>query len=113
MGRIDLLVLAAGVSAHSMFDDLPLDIFDKVMKINLYGYVYLTKYALPYLYKTEGQILIISSISGSIPLPMRTHYCASKYAVTGFFCSLRHEVADRGVSITIAYPPTVTGTGFR
>lgn len=54
MGKIDILVLAAGVSAHSMFDDLPLDVFNKVMEINLYGYVYLTKYGLPHLYKSQG-----------------------------------------------------------
>ena len=83
--RIDILVLSAGVSAHSFFVDLPdMKVFKSVFETNLYGYVYLTRHALPYLKKQKGQIVAISSVTGSFPLPLRSHYSASKAAVNAF-----------------------------
>ena len=55
------------------------------MRINFYANVFLTKHALPHLRKSGGQILVISSISGKFGLPERSAYCASKFALTGFF----------------------------
>ncbi len=66
----------------------------------------LLRYALPYLKKTFGQIVVMSSFSGEIGLIYRTAYCSSKFAVTGFFESLRMEVQDH-IHITIICPPTV------
>ena len=65
------------------------------------------RYAFDALKKSKGQILVISSASGEVGLPMRTAYCASKFAVTGFFESLRIETRDSGVDITIVCPPSV------
>ena len=61
------------------------------MKTNFYANVYLTRYALSYLRKTQGFIIVISSISGKLGLPERSAYCASKFALNGFFESLRTE----------------------
>lgn len=55
------------------------------MKTNFYVNVNLTKYALPYLRNVNGRIMVISSLSGKFGLPLRTAYCASKFALTGFF----------------------------
>lgn len=49
------------------------------------------RYALPHLKKTRGQIAVMSSYSGEVGLIYRTAYCASKFAVTGFFEALRME----------------------
>lgn len=88
--RLDLLVLNAGVNAHAKFSQLKeLNVFDKLMKTNFYANLYLTKYALPSLRKTKGKIVVISSASGKFGLPERSAYCASKFALTGFFESLR------------------------
>ncbi len=59
------------------------------MKTNFYANVHLTKLALPYLKRTNGSIIAISSLSGKFGLPSRSAYCASKFALTGFFESLR------------------------
>lgn len=56
---------------------------------------------------SKGQILVISSVSGEVGCPMRTAYCASKFAVTGFFEALRIETEGSGVTITIVCPPSV------
>ena len=85
-GKINYLVLNAGVNAHFHFSELnDLSLYEKVMKTNFYANVYLTKYALPYLRKTQAQIIVISSISGKLGLPERSAYCASKFALSGFF----------------------------
>ena len=66
---------------------------------------------MPYLKKSRGQIAVLSSYSGEIGLTYRTAYCASKFAVTGFFEALRMEMKDH-VAITIICPITVA-TEFR
>lgn len=62
---------------------------------------------MPHLNKSSGQIIVLSSLSGEIGLPYRTAYCSSKFAVTGFFESLRIEQDTPKVSITILCPPSV------
>ena len=81
------------------------------METNFYGYVTLTHAALPYVRKSKGSIVCVNSISGLIGLPFRTHYCASKFAVRGFFESLAVEEPD--VNILNVYPQTMTGTALR
>ena len=75
------------------------------MKTNVYANVYLTKYALPALRKNESHIVVISSLSGKFGLPDRSAYCASKFALTGFFEALRTE--EDKISITMVYPTSI------
>lgn len=112
-GGIDILVLCAGVGAHQLFKEVTsLESYQRLMKTNFFGYLYCTFYALNYLKESKGQILVVSSISGEIGLPFRTAYCASKFAVTGFFEALRTELDRDNVAITIVCPPSVK-TKFR
>jgi short-subunit dehydrogenase len=105
-GRIDILVLNAGISAHFEFNShVNTDIYKKLMDTNFYGYLYPTKYAWSYLKESQGQIIVISSISGELGLPGRSAYCASKFAVMGFFESLRMD--DPHLDITIICPPSI------
>ena len=53
--------------------------------VNYYGYLYCVYYALRHLKKAKGQIVVISSVSGELGLPLRTGYCASKFAVNGMY----------------------------
>ena len=108
LGGLDLLVLCAGIAAHILFSNVEsLDIYEKLMQTNYFGYVYCTFYAFPHLRKAHGQILVVSSISGEIGLPYRSAYCGSKFAVTGFFESLRSEIDHNEIAITIVCPPSV------
>jgi short-subunit dehydrogenase len=107
-----MLILNAGISAHALFEEVPdMQVFHQLMNTNFFGYVYPTKYALPYLKETHGQIVVMSSYSGEVGICYRSGYCASKFAVTGFFESLRMEIGDK-IDITIICPITVE-TSFR
>lgn len=103
-GSLDVLICNAGVSMRSMFEDVDLEVLHKVMKINFWGMVYATKFALPHILKSKGSIVGISSIAGYRGLPARTGYSASKFAMHGFLESLRTEVLKKGVHILLACP---------
>jgi short-subunit dehydrogenase len=118
-GKIDILILCAGISAHSLFEDFTdMAPFRKVVETNLLGCAYPTKYALKYMKKDlgddmsrKGHIVVLSSFSGEFGVWYRSSYCASKFAVNGFFESLRMELEDK-IDITVVCPITVQ-TEFR
>jgi short-subunit dehydrogenase len=84
------------------------------MRVNFFGSVYCTHFALPYLKTTQGRLVGVSSLRGKFPSATADGYGASKHAMAGFFDSLRIEVADSGVSVTMIYPGWVsTGIGRR
>ncbi len=111
-GRLDVLVCNAGVSMRALFSDLDIDVFEQVMKINFFGALYATKFALPHILKSKGSIIAISSINGWRGTPARTAYTASKFAMQGFYEALRTEVMKQGVHIMVVCP-SFTGTNIR
>jgi short-subunit dehydrogenase len=109
-GGIDCLVNNAGVSAQALFDQVqPADLhwYQELMTVNLWGSVWCTHAALPHLKRSRGQIVAVSSLAGLVGVPGRTAYCATKFAMTGFFEALRVELAASGVAVTLAYPGVV------
>ena len=112
-GGIDVLVNNAGISMWARFEDIEdLSILERIMQVNYMGAVYCTRHALPYLRSARGVLVGISSLAGRTGVPTRTGYSASKHAMTGFFDSLRIELADSGVAVTMIYPGFVA-TGIR
>lgn len=104
-GRIDTLINNAGISMHARFDQLSdVHAVDRITRINYFGSVYCTWYALPYLKRSHGRIVGVSSITGKNGVPTRTLYAATKHAMAGFFDSLRIELERDGVAVTMVYP---------
>jgi len=103
-GKIDVLINNAGISMRAIFNDMDLDVLEKVMAINFYGTVYCTKYALPHILKNKGSVVGVSSIAGYVGLPARTGYSASKYAMQGFLDALRTENLKTGLHVMVACP---------
>lgn len=101
---IDVLINNAGISMRAILEELDISVIEKVMKVNFFGTVYCTKYALPYILKTKGSVVGISSIAGYKGLPARTAYSASKFAMQGFLESLRIENLKKGLHVLIACP---------
>ncbi|MGL5390329.1 MAG: SDR family oxidoreductase, partial [Shewanella sp.] len=107
-GRLDILINNAGMTMWSRFDELSqLSVLEEVMRVNYLGPAYLTHAALPYLKASQGQIVVVSSVAGLTGVPTRSGYAASKHAVIGFFDSLRIELADAGVAVTVICPDFV------
>jgi len=112
-GRLDTLVNNAGASMWARFEDIEdMSILQRIMQVNYMGAVYCTRHALPHLRASRGRIVGISSLAGRVGVPTRTGYSASKHAMTGFFDSLRIELAESGVTVTMIYPGFVA-TGIR
>ena len=114
-GRVDTLINNAGFGNAARFEALhDLTLFEKVIQVNFMGSVYCTHYALPFLKETRGRLVGISSLRGKFPSATADGYGASKHAMAGFFDSLRIELADSGVSVTMIYPGWVsTGISSR
>jgi short-subunit dehydrogenase len=107
-GRIDILVNNAGMSAHALFGEVrDLGWNEELMRINHWGSVWCTHAALPHLETARGRIVAVASLAGLVGVPGRTAYSATKFAMAGFFESLRIELAPIGVSVTVAYPGVV------
>jgi short-subunit dehydrogenase len=109
-GRIDALINNAGMSAHALFEEVraeDLGWYEQLMRVNLWGSVWCTHAALPFLKQSRGSIVAVSSLAGLVGVPGRTAYSATKFAMTGFFEALRTELKSAGVSVTTAYPGVV------
>ncbi len=103
-GKIDVLINNAGISMRALFNEMKIEVFEQVMNINFMGTVYCTHYAINHILKQKGSVVGISSIAGLAPLPARTAYSASKYAMFGFLSTLRVENRKRGLHVLIAHP---------
>lgn len=103
-GGVDVLICNAGISMRALFDDVDLAVLHKLMDVNFWGCVNCAKYALPYLQRSHGSLVGVSSVAGIHGLPGRTGYSASKYAMTGFLETLRIENLKKGVHVMIACP---------
>ena len=111
-GALDGLVNNAGISHRSLFQDTDPAVIRRVMEVNFFGAMQMTHAALPHLIQTRGMVTAISSVAGYAPLLGRTGYAASKHALHGFFDSLRTEVEERGVGVTLVCPSFIaTGIG--
>ena len=103
-GGIDVLICNAGLSMRAIFDDVDLKVLHRLMDVNFWGTVNCTKYALPWLQKSHGSLVGISSVAGLHGLPGRTGYSASKYAMTGFLETVRIENIKKGLHVMVACP---------
>lgn len=107
-GDIDVLVNNAGGTMWTRLDEVQdPSIFERLMRLNYLGSVYPTLHALPCLKRTRGRIVAVASMAGLIGVPTRTGYAAAKHAVVGFFDSLRVELLESGVSVTVVCPDFV------
>jgi NAD(P)-dependent dehydrogenase (short-subunit alcohol dehydrogenase family) len=110
-GRLDALVNNAGITHRSAFEVTQTAVLRKVVDVNLFGAIHLTRAALPHLKRTLGLVITLSSVAGFAPLIARTGYAASKHALHGFFDSLRSELAPAGVGVMLVCP-TFIDTGI-
>lgn len=107
-GRVDILVHNGGVSQRSLVSETDVSVDRRLMEINYFGTVALTKAVLPHmLLKGGGHFVVISSLTGKFGFGLRSAYAASKHALHGFFESLSIELGNRGISVTMICPGPV------
>ncbi|MCB0111849.1 MAG: SDR family oxidoreductase [Caldilineaceae bacterium] len=105
MGQIDLLIHCGGVSQRGTAVETDLAVDRRIMEINYFSTVALTKAVLPaMIVRRQGHLVVISSLSGKISTPRRSAYAASKHALHGFFESLRTEVIGDNIQVTMVCP---------
>ena len=104
-GCIDFLFNNGGLSQRSEASDTPLQVDRRIMEINYFGNIALTKAVVPYMQQQKsGHIVVISSIAGKFGFFLRSAYSASKHALHGFYESLRLEEEKNDIQVTIACP---------
>jgi dehydrogenase/reductase SDR family member 7B len=107
-GRIDILINNGGISQRSLVLETNIETHRKIMEINYFSGVILTKSILPsMLTRGSGYIVAVSSITGKFGFPLRSAYSASKHALYGFYESLGAEYYDQGIRTTIICPGRV------
>ncbi|MEM7051330.1 MAG: SDR family oxidoreductase [Acidobacteriota bacterium] len=104
-GPVDIVVHCGGVSQRALAQDTREEVDRKLFEVNYFGTVALTKALLPaMLERGRGHFVVVSSLVGKIGTPLRSSYAAAKHALHGFFDSLRAEVWDQGLRVTIICP---------
>lgn len=102
--RLDVLVVNAGITMDALSYEVDLKVLREIMEINYFGALHSVLPAIPYLMESKGTLVIVSSITGKRAVPTRSGYCASKYALHGFFESMRLELKSKGVHVLMACP---------
>jgi NAD(P)-dependent dehydrogenase (short-subunit alcohol dehydrogenase family) len=102
--RLDLLICSAGLSMRGYFDGSDLDALERVMRVNFFGTLYTTHFALPHIKQTRGSLVALSSLTGLRGVPSYALYGASKFAIQGLYDSLRLELRPDGVHVGVVAP---------
>ena len=103
--HIDLLINNGGISQRSLASETTLEVDRKLMEVNYFGTVGLTKAILPVMQKQKsGHIITVSSLSGKFGFFLRSAYSAAKFAQVGFFESLRLEEEKNNILISMVFP---------
>jgi dehydrogenase/reductase SDR family member 7B len=104
-GQIDILFNNGGISQRALAAETAIEIDRMLMEVNYFSGLALTKAVLPQMIqRKQGWIIANSSLSGAFGFPLRSGYSAAKHAVYGFYESLRAELEDTGVSVSIVSP---------
>lgn len=104
-GQVDLMLHNGGISQRSLIRETGLEVDRRLMEVNFFGTVALTKALLPhFLSRKSGQFGVISSLVGMIGSPYRSSYAASKHALHGFFDTLRAEHYLDNIAVTMICP---------
>lgn len=104
-GRIDVLINNSGMGHRTKGVTTPTEIDRRVMEVNFFGTVNLTKVVARHMQKQKsGKLVVIASIMGKYGMPLYSTYAASKHALYGYFESLRQELYHDNVKVLIVSP---------
>ena len=103
--KIDVLINNGGISQRSLIKETDMAVYRKLMNVNFFGTVALTKEILPLMVRQQGgHIVVMSSLMGKFSSQLRSGYAAAKHALHGFFESLRLEHVDDNIKVLMVCP---------
>jgi short-subunit dehydrogenase len=105
-GRVDAVVHAAAVLAYGLFEDVPADVFDRILTTNVVGTTNVARRALLQFEKQEGgSLVVVGSVIAKIATPYMSSYATSKWAVHGLVRTLQIEArAKKDVHVSLVSP---------
>jgi NAD(P)-dependent dehydrogenase (short-subunit alcohol dehydrogenase family) len=103
-GRLDVALCSAGLSLRGYFEGSSLEALERVSKVNWFGTLYVTHFALPHVKRSRGSLVAVSSLTGLRGVPSYAVYGATKFAIRGLYESLRLELKRDGVHVGVVYP---------
>lgn len=104
-GHIDYLFNNGGVSQRALAVNTSMEVTRRMMEINFFGAVTLTRGVLPTMIERQsGHIIVTSSVMGKFGTHLRSSYAASKHALHGYFDCLRHEVFEDNINVSLVCP---------
>jgi NAD(P)-dependent dehydrogenase (short-subunit alcohol dehydrogenase family) len=101
------LVNNAGISVNAPVEALPLDEWRRLFDVNLFGHIAVTQALLPFLHRSRGRIVNISSVGGKVAMATYGPYAGTKFALEAVSDSLRRELAPHGVQVVVVEPGAV------
>ena len=113
LGPIDLVVNNAGLEIAGYSHELDPDHIDEVVQVNLTSVMQLTRLVIPEMIERKhGHVCNIASVAGKVARPYAVVYAATKHGVVGFSWSLRAELAEHGVEVSVVCPGYVDDVGM-
>lgn len=103
-GGLDILISSAGLSMRAYFQNSDLAAMERVVRVNFFGTLYATHFALPHVRDRRGSLVAISSLTGKRGVPSYAIYGASKFAIQGLYDALRIELKRSGVHVGVVSP---------
>jgi NAD(P)-dependent dehydrogenase (short-subunit alcohol dehydrogenase family) len=103
-GNLDCLINNAGYGLLGPFEELTEEQIRHQLEVNLFGVIFLTQLCLPFLRKSHGRIINVSSLLGYLAFPLQSLYVTSKFALEGFTETLHYELAPHGIQVTLIEP---------
>lgn len=106
-GAVDLLVNNAGVEAPYPLEEMPLEEWERVLRVNLTGPFLCTRELVRALGDGPASVVMVSSVHEIIPWPRFSHYCASKGGLKLFSQTIARELAPRGIRVALVAPGAI------
>jgi len=114
LGSIDVLINNAGNSVQDAFDKLPIESFERQMKLNYLSAVYATRAVVSTMKRRRaGRIAFVSSAAGQLGIWGYSAYAPAKFALRGFAEALQMELEPYDIAVTVLYPPNTDTEGFQ
>ena len=112
-GGLDILINNAGIGAMGRFDEASEDRMREIFEVNFFAIVEFIRESLPLLKAGDEPVIVnLSSVLGHRAVPLKSEYCASKFAIHGFSDAIRAELSKDGVDLLLVSPSTTDSEFF-